>query len=424
MTIFYRIPEPNPVATPGWVRSIFTSVDDFKKLAAQVVKSIGQEHLPPDKPHWHAEDFIGVLIYAFMRGVAPHHASQKLNKLAIEQGKFVPEVFADGRHSRYCPHQTQINDWLRLLDLKAAIKLSKAIFGAVLRLAKERKLLPRVLVLEYDMTLCGYWGRRRDIYIIGTTQVKGAKHAREYHAAVVHAWGVPLYVALDHVTLGQSKEDFLLGTARWLKNLGFKAKWALVDRAYYSYGVLAGMKAAGVNVIVPAKNYPQLAAAKESYLLGQKGRVQAFWVSSGAKVGAKVKWARCWLVLYSDGSHPLDVLRWAVRNEITTVAAASREMVGLITTASPQGHGRAFPARISALYQMRWQVETAFREEKVKHCPWKSDVDATQLVDKLGRLALQDAWQLARKVDPRGDKLTLDLFRDEVVDAATCQMNA
>jgi hypothetical protein len=102
--------------------------------------------------------------------------------------------------------------------------------------------------------VCGYWGRRRDIYIKGTTQVKGAKHAREYHAAVVHVRGVSLYVALDHVVLGQSKEDFLLGTARWLKNLGFKAKWALVDRAYYSYGVLAGMKATGVNVIVPAKN--------------------------------------------------------------------------------------------------------------------------------------------------------------------------
>ena len=424
MTIFYRIPEPKPVACPGWVRSLFTSLDDFKKLALDVVKSVGRDKFPPDKPHWHAEDIIGVLVYAWMRGVAPHHASQKLNALAIEQGRFVPKIFADDRHSRYCPHQTAINDWLQLLDLKTAIKLSKAVFGAVLGLAKKRKLLPRVLVLEYDMTLCGYWGRRRDTYIKGTTQVKGAKHAREYHAAVAHGWGVSLYVALDHVALGQPKEEFLLDTARWLKSLGFKAKWALMDRGYYSYGVLAGMKAIGIHAIMPAKNYPQLAGAKESYLLGQKGRVQVFWVATGGKKGAKTRWTRCWLALYSDGSHPLDVLRWAVRNEIASVAAASREVLGLITTASPQGHGRAFPARISALYQMRCQVETAFREEKVKHCPWKSNLDATQLVDKLGRLALQDAWQLARKVDPRGDKLTLDLFRDEVVDAATCQMNA
>src|SRR5271157_3371330 len=82
MTIFYRIPEPKPVACPGWVRSLFTSLDDFKKLALDVVKSVGRDKFPPDKPHWHAEDIIGVLVYAWMRGVAPHHASQRYLPMA------------------------------------------------------------------------------------------------------------------------------------------------------------------------------------------------------------------------------------------------------------------------------------------------------------------------------------------------------
>src|SRR5271157_786300 len=423
MTIFYKIPEPNSGARPSWVRSLFKTVDDFKKIAAVVVKAIGRDNLPADKPTWHAEDIVAVLTYAWIRGVSPDRASDKLNKLAIKEGKFVPKTFADGRHSRAFPHQTQVNDWLALLSVKMAVKLGQAVFGVVLRIAKKKKLLPRNVVIEYDMTLCGYWGRRRDIYIKGTTQVKGAKYARQYHAAVIHAWGLSLYIALDHIAKGRSKDVFLLDTTRWLKSLGFKVKWALADREYYSYGVLSGMKTLGTNVIVPAKDYAQLEVAKEAYLLGRKGRVQSFWVATGGKKGAKTKCARCWLVLNSDGSHPLSVLRWAIRQEIASVAAASREIFGLITTAAPQGHRRSFPERILELYKMRWQIETAFREQKVKHCPWRSDIDATQLVDKLGRTVLQDFWQLARKVDPREDELSLDIFRDEFVDAATCRMN-
>ena len=39
-------------------------------------------------------------------------------------------------------------------------------------------------------------------------------------------------------------------------------------------------------------------------------------------------------------------------------------------------------------------------------------------------LLLQDLWQVARSEDPRGNALTLETFRDEVINAGTCQINA
>jgi hypothetical protein len=54
----------------------------------------------------------------------------------------------------------------------------------------------------------------------------------------------------------------LLDTATWLKSLGFKVKWALADPEYYSCDMLASLKTQGIDVIMVAKDYPQLRRAK------------------------------------------------------------------------------------------------------------------------------------------------------------------
>ncbi|OLS12081.1 MAG: hypothetical protein RBG13Loki_4302 [Promethearchaeota archaeon CR_4] len=46
-------------------------------------------------------------------------------------------------------------------------------------------------------------------------------------------------------------------------------------------------------------------------------------------------------------------------------------------------------------------------------------------MDEMGRiLLLQDLWQVTRCEDPRGHALTVELFRDEVVNKSTGQINA
>lgn len=425
MTIFYKIPEPSTGRTPRSTSPAFDSFTEFKKIAAQVIKAVGAKNLPLGKRKWKAIDMLVVLVYAWLRGVSPDHASEKLNDIAIEKGWFKPVTFADGRHSRAVPHQTQVNEWLGKMELPQLKKLARAVFAVALKEARRKGYLPREVVLEYDTTLRGYWGRRRDRLIKGTTKVKGTHHARQYHGAMIHGGGASLYVALDHVAKEESKVPFLLDTAAWLKKIGFKVKWALADREYYSYSVLSTLKAQGIDVITVAKDYKQLRCAKEAYLAGRKGRVQSFTIKSGAKAGCKVQSIKCRLVLYPKKKYSLAAIRRDLRHGAMTMDEACERIYGLITTAAPQGHGKKFPALIRRLYRTRWKIETGYRVADVKHCSWRSDRDGTRFMDEMGRmLLLQDLWQVAKGDDPRGNTLTLETFRDEIVNKSTCQINA
>jgi hypothetical protein len=425
MTVFYKIPESCTGNNPRSTSPVYKTFAEFKKIAAKVLKTVGAENLPLGKRKWKAIDILAVLVYAWVRGVSPDHASRKLNDIAIEKGWFKPVTFADGRHSRAVPHQTQVNEWLGELELSQLKKLARAVFAIALKEARKKGLLPRELVLEYDTTLRGYRGRRRDPIIKGTTKVPGTHHARQYHGAMVHGGGVSLYVALDHVAKEESKVPFLVDTARWLKKMGFKVKWALADREYYSCDVLIALKEQGVDVITVAKDYPQLRRAKESYLAGRKGRVQSFTIKSGAKAGRKVRSIKCRLVLYPKKKYSLQAIRRDLRYGAMTMDRACELLYGLVTTAAPQGHGKKFPALIRKLYRTRWKIETGYRVADVKRCSWRSDRDGTRFIDEMGRmLILQDLWQVARGDDPRGNRLTLETFRDEVVNKSTCQINA
>jgi len=425
MTVYYKIPESRSGTTPSSTCPVYKTFEEFKKIANKVVKAVGTKNLPPGKSKWKAKDFLTVLIYGWLRGKSPDDASDKLNKLAIEKGWFHPKTFADGRKSRAVPHQTQVNDWLGEMDLPQAKKLQRAVFSVALREAKKKGILPRDLILEYDTTVRGYWGRRRDKHIKGTTKVAGTHHARQYHGAMVHGGGVALYVALDHVAKGESKVPFMLDTAAWLKRLGFKVNWVLMDREYYSYHALADFKAKGIDVVTVAKDYAQLRRAKEAYISGRKGRVQEFIVTSGAKKGQAAKSVQCWVVLYPKKKYHLQAIFRDFRNGAMTMDQACKRLYGLITTAPPQGYGKKFPALIRKLYRTRWKIETGYRIADVKHCAWRSDRDVARFMDELGRMyLLQDAWSEKRSTDPRGNALTLEKFRDELVNAGTCQLNA
>jgi len=384
MTVFYKIPESSSVSSPRSTSPVYKTFAEFKKIAAKVLKAVGAKNLPPGKRRWKALDILVVLVYAWLRGVSPHHASKKLNDIAIEKGWFKPVTFADGRHSRAVPHQTQVNEWLGKMELPQLKKLARAVFAVALKEARKKGFLPREVVLEYDTTLRGYWGRRRDRLIKGTTKVQGTHHARQYHGAMVHGGGASLYVALDHVAKEESKVPFLLDTAEWLKNLGFKVKWALADREYYSCEVLSTLKAQGIDVITVAKDYKQLRGAKEAYLAGRKGRVQSFTIRSGAKAGCKGQSIKCRLVLYPKKKYSLTAIRRDLRHGAMTVDEACVRIYGLITTAVPQGHGKKFPALIRRLYRTRWKIETGYRVADVKHCSWRSDRDGTRFMDEMG----------------------------------------
>ncbi len=78
---------------------------------------------------------------------------------------FIPQEFGDGRFSRAYPHQTTINDWLRLQTLGDVEKIYQIVFEKMIKRTFLTELKQTNFILEFDLTYLVYWGRRRDSLI-------------------------------------------------------------------------------------------------------------------------------------------------------------------------------------------------------------------------------------------------------------------
>ena len=253
--------------------------------------------------------------------------------------------------------------------------------------------------------------------------VKGTRRIRHYHGALIHTAGISLFCALQHVAKCQSKIPFMIDTGKELLNLGIKIDFCAVDREYYCYSVLAEFKKLGIDIITPAKEYSQLKEAKVAYILNENGRTQTYSVSEGKKKGINARKIRVWLILLARGKQRLDRIKNNYRKGSQSLYDAMNQMYGLITAKAPQYSGSHFPRVIRNIYKMRWQIETAFRDNEVHKGIWRSNYDGTRFIGELGRYLLYNAWQEARAEDSRGERLTLQIFRDELVDEFTNQIN-
>jgi len=387
----------------------------FKNISKDVINNLPNFHFPKGR-RWNAEDIVAVLAYAWIRGVSIHHACEILNTWAMSECPGASYEYADGRHRRLIPHQTTVNAWLRLLSLQDAEDVSRTLFEVCLTQFFTQENRNKKVVLEFDLTYLGYWGKRRDPLIKGSRMVKGTRRIRHYHAAMIHGAGVSLYVALQHVAKSQSKIPFMIETARWLLNLGFKIEFCVIDREYYRYGILDSMKQLGVDVIIPAKEWKRLKNAKKDYLKGVKGRIQQYYLIQGGKKGRKSKKARCWILLHPRGKQRIDEIKRDYCQNLKTLDEASQQIYALVTTRAPQYAGSRFPLEIKRTYKKRWQIETAFRDNERHKAIWRSNYDGTRFIGEFGRYFLFNAWQIARSEDLRKERLTFQMFRDELVD--------
>lgn len=394
----------------------------FKNISKNVINNL-PKYLFPKGRRWTIEDIISVLAYSWIRGISIHHACESLNRWAVSKDPDASYEYADGRHRRLIPHQTTVNAWLRLLSLQDSENLSHILFEAYLKEQFLRENDSKKVVLEFDLTYLGYWGKRRDPLIKGSRMVKGTKRIRHYHAAMIHGSDTSLYVALQHVAKSQSKIPFMIETARWLLKLGFDIEFCVVDREYYRQGIADGLKQLGVNVIVPAKEWNRLKNAKKQYLTGSKGRIQLYFLAQGARTGRIAKKTRCWLILHARGNQRIDEIKREYRQNLKTLDEASHQIYALVTTQAPQYSGSRFPLQTKRIYKMRWQIETSFRDNEQHRSIWRSNYDGSRFIGEFGRYLLYNAWQTARSRDTRGHQLTFQMFRDELVDRNSNRFN-
>jgi hypothetical protein len=400
----------------------FNNIALYKKLAALALAVLPLKKQKWGKI-WKILAILTVLIYSWLRGVSIHHASEKLNLFTKMQNPILAKAYDTRRNARATPHQTTINRWLAKLSLHDLVLISQVVYDDGLNtiLAQTQH---REIVVEFDSHLQGYWGIRRDNLIKGTILIKGTHHTRQYHAALIHFDGFSQYVALHQMGKGESLLPFMIRTCERLQHLGFKIKWVLADREYYQEEIYEFFHITKIHLISPSKEYSQLKAAKIAYLEGKKGRVQQFVIAQATKKGqGNRKTTRCWIVLLAERAYHLGRIRIQYQRGQITLTMAMDHIFGLLTTRSPSHSSRMFPALIQKYYRTRWQIETAFREYEVHKAICRSNYDGTRFFYELGRYLLYNSWQYTQHIDIRGKKLTLQNFRDEIVDFITKQTN-
>jgi hypothetical protein len=394
----------------------FNKIEFYKKIAEIVLKK-----LPwiarYDAPKWKTMDMILVLTYVWLRGFSIPNATERLNEkmfLILKQSKY---IFKDDRASRLVPHQTSVNAWLAHFNLSLIDQITQAVFETmILRIRGKCPRRFHQIMVDFDFTYQGYWGSRRDDYIIGSKMVKGTKFIRHYHGVLIHATGISLFCAIDHTPKNQSKIPFMIRTIEWLLKLGFKISYAAMDREYYRYDILAAFKKLGVDVITPAKEYNQLKQVKQDYLEGKKGRIQEFTIGNKHKSGIITKYYKCWVVLFPKTKDRLITIKKDFKQNKITLDEASSRLFGLLTTRAPQWRADSYPASLQQYYRWRWGIETGFREVDEHPVIWRSDYDGERLFCEAGAYFMYNEWQLARFEDRRGWRLSFQMFRNEQID--------
>ncbi|MCF2141655.1 MAG: transposase [Candidatus Lokiarchaeota archaeon] len=246
--------------------------------------------------------------------------------------------------------------------------------------------------------------------------VKGIRRIRHYHGALIHENSTSLFIGCHHVANRESKIPFMLKIVDWLQYLGLKIKICVIDREYYRHDILRSFKDRDVSVVTPAKNYKQLKLAKEQYLKGEKGRIQTYFIRPKSTNNRNKKLMRNWVHLYPKGNQSLGEIKTAYRQGCLSLAEASEQIYGLITTIAPQYRSKSFVYLIKRYYKMRWQIETAFRDVEVHKGIWRSNNDATRLFAEMGKYLLFNMWQFERDQIRPERRLTFQEFRDWLVD--------
>jgi len=404
-------------------RPNFDNCTFYKNIAEAAILALPQNKQPTIRL-WSILNFLQVLCYSWLRGCSIERAEKRLNKQVIFSNPTLYQQIDKHRHSRAYPHQTAVNDWLRTLSYDDIERMARIIFAEGLKRQLQKNPRGKKIIVEFDFSYLGYWGKRRDKMIKGTTLVKGAKRMRHYHAAYIHGPGFSQYVAVHHTAKGESMIAFMSETLDHLQLLGFKIQWVLADREYYNQEVLDLVKAKGGKLITPVKEYNQLQAAKRAYLQGKKGRIQQYFLGKMAQTGKKAPPpTKCWLYLIAKDDYHLGRIRQQYQRGQITEAMAMECMTGLITNVAPQRHGKGFANRLQAYYRQRWQIETAFRVTDEHQAIYRSNYDSTRYFCEMGNFFLYNEWQTECGGKPHKMRFTFQDYRNKSVDQITQTVN-
>jgi len=393
----------------------------FKKFC-QAIKSRMWRDKKGKNARYDAEDFLRVFFYSEITGRSIDSASERLNRYFLSKKRGRRKIYADGRHQREIPHQTDVNKYLRKVGLKKVRNILRECLDNQLMEALRLKLISKKVNVIIDFTKHDYYGKREDKMITGTNQGRGTKKMRHYLGFSILSKGTHLYAGLEHVAKGQKKVPIIVKFLDYLLSLGFELNFVMMDREFYNAELVDEIKGMKGNVLIPSKAYKRIKQIIEEYLQGTGNRVRKYTFSSAP--GPKFQFFRnVYLILGAKKGHTLLSVKRGFQKGNLPLNDAMKLIYAIMTTQKPRGISSSWASRTSRLYKKRWFIETGFSDLNRMGRRWKSKYDNTRYLDMLVRMLLYNSWKINKayfkkrqKKGIKSQKWTLQDNQDALVE--------
>ena len=420
ISIRYRaIPQSND-------RSFPIDILDLGKFKALLNKQVNQLGIAKRyKPRLYSyADYILVKMYAIIRGISTHDASEELNRHCKDyfNQKFHlhPKIFQDLiRHRRFIPHQTDVDKFFRMMTEQEV----QTVFGN-LNMHICEKIVTHIgrgqrWRLLVDNTEYAYYGKTKTKYDMGSMRHQGTRRIRLFQGHSLHASDMTLFYDFHLLQKGQYRSKSIHPSVRWLKWNNIPISYALMDREFYRAALIKKLKMEHVPVIIPAKKFKRIQRIIRQYLLGRAPLSSIYYFSQTPKVKPWPSSIHVNMVIVGHNDQPAWIVREAFRKQKLTFNEAYHQLSAFFTTTSPWKDKRAWSKWLTRTYKKRWNQETGFRMLNALHPQFRYQYPTVQLAELYLRGAIYNSWQFFRHQQTRNGmnarQLTLYRYQKHII---------
>ena len=221
-------------------------LNDFKALVQSEIQKT--DIVKRFKPRLYSYvDFIIPIIYALVSSISIEQACQELNNIFTgimkkEHGLEMRE-FSDGvRKRRLVPHQTSVDKFLRLFTENEAQQVFGNILAGLNDVIKKDEIKNSKVKFIADNTKYPYYGSIGDNTVIGAKGLPGTGNCRMFQGHSVYGAGVHLFTYFGIIKKGKYRPSPIYREISWLRWLGYKISYALIDREFYRVRLVHAFK--------------------------------------------------------------------------------------------------------------------------------------------------------------------------------------
>lgn len=255
--------------------------------------------------------------------------------------------------------------------------------------ARDAGMIDRRPVIAIDKTMFPRYSRTHDMKWLVKYLVRGTDTAEGYITAKLIGCAAALHVACLQVTRDCFNPDLIRRMAAELRLCGIWPRLALLDREFFSVGVMRALDDAGIKFLMPAVRNSRVREAVREHIEGRRAAVSRFSISA------------------SDGGGSFEFTLVILRTKKEIVGA--EDMVdGYAVFATSRSVRRATPEWAAAQYSRRWGIENGYKSTKPIKPSTTSTDPSLRLFLFFTALLVYNQWAMTRAAS--GARVPLQMF--------------